>query len=142
MSVFRPRRFVLDTNVLISALLTPQGHSRQAFDKANRNGFLLHSEQTFAELEDVIHRERFDDYVTDAERARFLADVLAKSVFAAPSESVTACSDPDDDAFLELALGGEARFVVSGNLDDFPPSPWRGVSILAPAAFLEVDLSV
>jgi len=141
MSVPR-RRFVIDTNVLVSALLTPAGHSRQAFDKANRSGFVLQSEETFAELEDVIYRERFDDYITDEERAYFLADLLAKTVFVVPSERVAACSDPDDDRFLELALGGDAAFVVTGNLDDFPPSPWRGIRILPPASFLNADVSV
>ena len=44
-------RFVFDTNVLVSALLTPKGHSRQAFTTADHNGVILLSSETFAEVE-------------------------------------------------------------------------------------------
>lgn len=134
-------RFVIDTNVLVSALLTPKGHSRQVLTRVNRSGFVLQSGETFDEVEEVIYRSRFDKYVTDKERAHFLSDLAMKSIFVAHTEPVSACSDPDDDKFLALALSGATAFIVTGNTRDFPPSPFRGIPILRPAEFLEVDLA-
>ncbi len=133
-------RFVFDTNVLVSALLTPKGHSRQAFTKADHNGVILLSSETFAEVEQVIYRERFDKYVTNAERTRFLSDLLEKAALIPITESITVCRDPDDDKFLELAVSGNADYLVSGDHDLLALHPFRAIPILRPAAFLNVEL--
>ena len=134
-------RFVVDTNVLISALLTPNGPARQAFTKADRNGVFLISGQTLAELEKVIYRKKFDKYITDKERDRFLRDFLAKSIPVRITESIAVCSDPDDDKFVELAVSGGADYVITGNRKHFPESPFRDNPILRAAEFLKLDLS-
>ena len=59
------RRFVFDTNSIISALLLKQSVSRQAFDHARGQGILLVSLDTLAELSDVLRRPRFAKYVTE-----------------------------------------------------------------------------
>ncbi len=134
-------RFVFDTNVLVSALLTPKGHSRQAFTKADRNGFILQSSETIAEVEQVIYRERFDKYVTNAERTRFLSHLLEKSTVIPITEPITVCRDPDDDKFLELAVSGNADYLVSGDDDLLALHPFREIPILRPAEFLALELT-
>ena len=52
-------RFVLDTNVIVSALLLKQSIARQTFDKAIRQGVLLISQATIQELNDVLRRTGF-----------------------------------------------------------------------------------
>ncbi len=133
-------RFVFDANVLVSGLLTPKGHSRQALTKADRNGFILQSSETFAELEQVIYRARFDKYLTDEERKQFLRDLLAKSIHVSITESITECRDPKDDKYLELAVSGEADYIVSGDQDLLIMHPFRDIPILRPAEFLAIDL--
>jgi uncharacterized protein len=64
--------FVLDTNVIVSALLLKQSVSRQAFDRAFELGQVLLSWATISELNDVLSRERFDKYVLEEERKQFL----------------------------------------------------------------------
>jgi predicted nucleic acid-binding protein len=49
---------------------------------------------------------------------------------------VRACRDAKDDKFLELAVNGEAQFIVTGDADLLGLHPFRGVQILTPAAFL------
>jgi putative PIN family toxin of toxin-antitoxin system len=57
--------FVLDTNVLISAALTPAGRSRAVVDAIrDAHGVLLFSKETFGELRTRFHRSRFDRYVS------------------------------------------------------------------------------
>ena len=50
-------RYVLDTNVIISAVLLPRSKPRQAFDKAKRDGKLLVSDEVIEELNDVLRRD-------------------------------------------------------------------------------------
>ena len=53
-------RVVIDTSVIVSALLLPRSVPRQAFDAAASRGNLLVSEATVAELDDVLRRPKFD----------------------------------------------------------------------------------
>lgn len=57
----------------------------------------------------------------------------------AVSEPIDACRDPDDDKFLELAVGGEADVIVSGDNDLTVLDPFRGIPILTPDEFLASD---
>jgi predicted nucleic acid-binding protein len=52
------------------------------------------------------------------------------------TESVTACRDPKDDKFLELAVSGKADWLVTSDQDLLTLSPFRGIPILTPQAFL------
>lgn len=61
-------RVVIDTNVIVSALLLPQSIPRQAFDRAVRTGRLLLSVSTVAELNETLCRPTLDRYVTDVHR--------------------------------------------------------------------------
>lgn len=58
------RKFVLDTNVLVSAVLSNKSKPRQVFDKVQKMGVILMSNDTFTEVEEVLLRPKFDKYVT------------------------------------------------------------------------------
>jgi uncharacterized protein len=62
-------RFVLDTNVVVSALLLAGSIPRQAFDKALTKGTILVSVPTLLELADVLHRKQFNKYLLEQEHA-------------------------------------------------------------------------
>jgi uncharacterized protein len=53
------------------------------------------------------------------------------------AERIAACRDPTDDKFLELAVSGKADLIVSGDGDLLALNPFRGIPILAPAAFVQ-----
>jgi len=72
-------RFVLDTNVIISAALLKRSVSRRAFDKALGDGEVLVSADTIDELNEVLKREDFARYVTEEERMEFLVVLLRES---------------------------------------------------------------
>jgi predicted nucleic acid-binding protein len=45
--------------------------------------------------------------------------------------------DPDDEPFLEVALAGGAKAMVTGNKRHFPREEYEGIRMLFPAEFLE-----
>jgi len=66
-------RCVLDTNVLVSALLLPDSKPRHALDIAVREGKILLSFAVLAELYEVLSRKRFRRYVDEEDIRSFLA---------------------------------------------------------------------
>src|SRR3954454_17470572 len=108
-------RFVFDTNVLISALMFTGSVPEQAFRLAFEKGTLLLSDETFAELADVLKRAKFDAYVSAPERDTFLGMLIEASVRVEITEQVGESTDPKDNKFLELALCGRADYLVTGD---------------------------
>lgn len=129
-------RVVVDTNVVVSALLLPGSVSRQAFNAARRRGVVLVSIATLEELDDVLGRPKFDEYVDEEQRLDFLAAHIREAEHVAVTERVRECRDPSDDKILELAVSGNATHVISGDADLLALSPFRGVKIQTPADFL------
>ena len=107
------RRYVFDTNTLVSAALFRGGTPNEAFRHALKTGVVLLSKATFEEIDEVIAREKFDDYLTPEERGAFIEALVDQSRFANPTEEIQACRDPDDDKFLELAVSENATCIVS-----------------------------
>jgi len=130
------QRFVLDTNVVVSALLLKQSVSRQAFDRAFELGQVLLSWATISELNDVLSREQFDKYVLEEERKKFLAAFVHEAVLVEVTETVTDCRDPKDNKFLELAVSGNATCIISGDKDLLVLHPFRSIPVLSPKSFL------
>lgn len=130
-------RFVLDTNVIVSALLLKQSVARQAFDKALQQGKLLLSQATIEELNEVLGRKGFDKYVLEDERMEFLTALVREATLVEVVETVTECRDPKDDNFLELAVSGKATCIVSGDDDLLVLHPFRSIPVLTPRQFLD-----
>jgi hypothetical protein len=129
-------RFVFDTNVLISALMFPQSMPRRAWNQARRTGVILASHDTLQELESVLRRPRLTAYISPAESTLFLTE-LARVVELVPiTERVALCRDPRDDKFLEVALAGQADFLLTGDADLLTLHPFRGTAIITPTAYL------
>ncbi len=129
-------RIVIDTSVVVSALLLPRSVPRQAFDAAASRGSLLVSEATVAELDDVLRRPKFDKYVPEVMRLEFFAALVLTAEEVKVNETITACRDPKDNKFLELAVSGQASHIISGDADLLVLDPFRGIAILTPQAFL------
>jgi uncharacterized protein len=131
--------FVIDTNVIVSALLFRSSIARQCFDKALNHGYVLQSFQTVDELDSVLRREKFNKYLTELERLEFLGELVAVAKFVQIVETVIECRDPKDDKFLELAVNGSANFIISGDQDLQVMHPFRDIPILSPTNFLALN---
>ncbi len=132
----RADRVVLDTNVLISAALRPQGPPRASVNAVRaENGVLLFSDETFDELRTRFFRSKFDRYASRTGRALYLAQLESVSEWVSITGAKLGCRDPDDDKLLETALLGEANCLVTGDRDLLAMSPFHGIPILTPAEF-------
>jgi len=129
-------RFVVDTNVLVSRLLAPRSIAARAVDQALARGNLLGSEETLAELAEVLARPKFDPYVSRADRREFIRLLGGVMQLVPIIRRVAACRDPRDDKFLDVALAGEAAAIICGDKDLLVLKPWHGIPILTPAAFI------
>ncbi|MDP6346131.1 MAG: putative toxin-antitoxin system toxin component, PIN family [Alphaproteobacteria bacterium] len=128
-------RLVLDTNVLLSALLF-RGGSISWLRAAWQSEAVrpLASRDTTAELIRVLCYPKFR--LTDDEREDLLGDYLpwCESVAVPDSIEVPDCRDPFDLPFLELALAAKADALVTGDRDLLVLAEMFAVPILTPAA--------
>jgi uncharacterized protein len=129
-------RVVLDTNVLVSALLQPLGPPAQVFLLTLGGTVqMCVSSSIFAEYEEVIRRPRFRR--TEETVSVALDAIRTKALWVKPEDSVRACSDPDDDVFLECAQASSASYLVTGNVRDFP-ARWGSTAVVSPRQFLDI----
>lgn len=131
-------RTVIDTGVVVSALLLPRSVPRQAFDVAAARGRLLVSYETIAELDEVLRRPRFDKYLSQSRRLEFLAALVRETEVIDVVDVVAECRDPKDNKFLELALSGNGSHIVTGDSDLLVLHPFRAIPIVSPRSFLAI----
>lgn len=114
-----PPRVVLDTNVVLSALLFGGGPAARVRSGWQSGRFVpLASTATAQELVRVLGYPKFR--LASAEQEELLADFMpwVEVVrIADPPPATPACRDPFDLPFLQLAIGGRARVLVSGDRD-------------------------
>ena len=129
-------RIVLDTNVIVSAMLQPLGPSSSIFLMGlSKKIRLFLTEAILAEYKEVLHRPRLKrdpDIVRHAMAAiRKAGDIVL------PVHRVHACSDPDDNIFLECAEAAQANYLITGNTRHFPKF-WKKTEIVTPREFVTV----
>ena len=122
-------RYVFDTNVIVSSLLFKSGNPSKAFRYALQYGEVLLSLELLEELSDVL-REKFNRFVTTEERDEFLETFVERATLVEVIEKVQECRDPKDDKILELALNGQAEYIVTGDKDLLVLHPFRNVKIV------------
>ncbi len=112
------RRFiVIDTNIFISAALSPKGKAYQAVEKAINNFIIVQSKATYEELTERIYKSKFDKYISDDNRQQFLNVIKNNSQFIEVKSQIMTCRDPDDNKFLELLRDANAEFLLTGDGD-------------------------
>lgn len=132
---------VIDTNVLISAVLRFNSVSGLAFQKASVDAHLFYSDETLSEIIDVFSRKKFDKYISIHERNTFIASFLkAATRIDVPPLPIPVCRDPKDDKYLALALAGQSKFLITGDNDLLVLNPFENISIITPSDFLKLDM--
>jgi uncharacterized protein len=127
----RPRYEYLGIRIAATA-----GHAWPDFSNDTRRDTaqLCVSGDIYAEYEEVIQRPKFNRSGSVIEHA--LRAVRQNGFWIKPSEKVRACSDPDDDIFLECAQAAHAHYIVTGNSNHFP-SKWADTLIVTARQFLD-----
>jgi putative PIN family toxin of toxin-antitoxin system len=137
-----PPRVVLDTNVIISALLFRGLPSRLIPLWQKGKATLLVSSQVLKEYLRVLAYPRFE---LAAQEIKSIIEVeLLPFVEAVRVESKirVIAKDPSDDKFLELAVDGKADFLISHDKHLLGLGVFRGTQILSVAEFLRPDRSI
>jgi len=130
-------RCVFDSNVIVSAALYEQGNPGQSFYWALEHGEILLSDGVACEANEVLSREEFRRYLTDDEKEQFLQRLIREARLVDVTQVIQACRDPKDDKFLELAVSGNADYLVTGDRDLLVLDPFRGIRIVTPREFVQ-----
>ncbi|MHB0879207.1 MAG: putative toxin-antitoxin system toxin component, PIN family [Anaerolineae bacterium] len=130
---------VLDTNVLVSALLSAFGAPAQVLDLVlSAKVTVAFDDRLMGEYEEVLFRPRFG-FDRDNVRAVLSHLTLAgQFVSAAPlaRDVAAAAPDSDDPAFVEVAVEAAADALVTGNATHYRFMPADSLRVLSPANFL------
>ena len=133
-------RVVLDANVLISAILSSEGHPAQIVSLWQEGRIeLVVSEAVLGELDRVLHYPRIQERyrLPDELVHRFPELLRAGAILVQPDDELTVIDrDPTDNRYLECAVAGHAAYVVSGDDHLLAVGEYRGIRMLAPRDFL------
>ena len=132
-------RAVADTNVLVSAAIKPRGEAGRVLAHWQNGEFtLLYGTALLEELIDVLNRPHLRDKyrLTPHYLHLFLGVIRIRGEKVEPTHRVTVCRDPHDDMFMDVALNGEADYVISNDNDLLVLSPFEDIQIITPSAFL------
>lgn len=127
---------VLDTNIVVSGLRSPEGSSASILKLAQTRIFRWYvSEEILNEYEEVLTRASLGLKLPQI--TKFLGMLRRTCIMAAPTKVVKATSDPDDNMFLECALEARADYVVTGNVRHFP-ARFQNIRVIQPRRFLSI----
>lgn len=126
---------VIDTNVLVSALIThnKQSATIRVMEAMFANKIIpLYNEEIIFEYEDVLHRSKFSFSEFDI---RYYLETLKKvGIHSQRISSSELFPDPKDVVFYEVALSRDDAYLVTGNKKHFPQKP----IVVTPAEMLEI----
>lgn len=125
----------------MSALLLQDSTPRRAIDLVLRHGKLLLSFSVLNGIYEVLSRKKFRRYIKEEDVRTFLASLARDAEWIEISVHIAVRRDPKDDKFLELAVFGQAEFIVTGDADLIALHPFRDIQIVTPKAFLERSAS-
>ena len=125
---------VIDTNVLVSALIThdPEAATAKVVRHLLERDFIpMYDEDIIAEYADVLRRTKFPILSETADA--LISHIIENGVEASRINFEEPMPDEDDRVFLEVALSMEDSFLVTGNQKHYPTS----ARIITPSQFLE-----
>jgi putative PIN family toxin of toxin-antitoxin system len=127
---------VLDTNVVVSAILKPDGLERASLVFALTPPACLYvSGDILEEYERVLHRPQLK--LSHSRLGEVLELLKTRAVLIAPSRRIQVTPDPDDDIFLECAEEARADYLFTGNTRHFPRF-WKSTKIVNARELLEL----
>lgn len=128
-------RVVLDTNVVVSAMLSHRGVCRRILDAVIQGNLMLCvSGAILAEYEDVLGREKLGIDKMDWQAVLDFIHLEAEQVM--PTRLPLNIPDPSDGVFLETVHASGA-ILITGNLRHFPADSRSGAQVLSPREFLQ-----
>lgn len=132
-------RIVVDTNVLVSGLLSPFGPPGFVVGTiAKGTHRVCYDARILGEYHDVLRRRAFAFRPTDIQTLLSRISTAGELLSAEPLRR--RLPHADDQPFLEVAVTARAEYLVTGNLRHFPQSHRQGIRVVSPRDFLEASL--
>lgn len=134
---------VVDTNVLVSALITPFGNAARILDMVMSGELeLLYDDRIIAEYREVLLRPKFSFNKTDVDALLSFIEADGIKITALPVNEPLI--DEDDIPFIEVAMGAlsipsikQTGVLITGNKQHFKGKPAKQVKIMTPDEFLK-----
>lgn len=134
------QKIVLDTNVIVSALIQQKGYSALIVNDLvlSKKVKLCLSKEVWEEYIDVLNRDKFSKISSFKSKAAIvLSKIEELASFFVPTLKIRVIMDVSDNKFLELAIIGKAEYVITGNKNDFTMSEYKGIKIVSPKEYWE-----
>jgi len=123
-----PLRLVIDTNVVVSAALKPDGLQRTVVVLAlTKPARLYISSAILAEYQDLLSRPEFQ--IRKGLRLQLLQQIRQRAHLIVPHRRLWVSADADDNMFLECADAARADYLVTGNQRHFPRF-WKKTKVI------------
>jgi len=135
-------KIVLDTNVLVSALINPHGKPAQIINYVFENKIrLFTSPSIMEELERVLSYPKLMKRhgLNSEELKEFISDLLSiMSLIEEEKIIEVIMEDPSDNKYLSCAIDAKVDFIISGDIHLLNLGEYEGNRIVTPAQFLEI----
>jgi uncharacterized protein len=128
-------RLVVDTNILVSAILSPDSIAAKVLNWGESNANILYSMDTLTELLSVLGRSKFSNYIDPKDIDGLAMRIKTTWFCVAILHQVKLCRDSKDDKFIDLALNGNASSLITGDHDLLVLNPIQNISIINPRNF-------
>jgi putative PIN family toxin of toxin-antitoxin system len=133
-------RAVIDTNIVIRAVIKPLGTVGPVLDRLRNGDYTaVYSEGILGELVAKLALPRIGEkyHIGQGDIDDLLGLLALRGELVNPTRSVRVCRDPADDMFIEAALEGKADWVVTGDGDLLVLEKFEGVRFVSPRLFLQ-----
>ncbi len=128
-------RVAIDTNVIVSGLLSPYGASAEIIRMLVAGSFdLLYDARIVSEYEEVLLRPKFS--FEKAQVGNLVEFIIHFGVPVSAAPLSRHLPDPYDEPFLEVALSGKGECLITGNVAHYPSASRRKMRVLTPRQFL------
>jgi len=129
-------RAVLDTNVLVSGMISEAGNEALVILAVSQSMLLpCFSDGILEEYREVMFRPKFGFPIEDVESLLAMLRSRGKRFSRLPSRRLS--PDPEDDKFIACAIAAKADFLVTGNKKHFPEAQLSGTKVVSAAELLE-----
>lgn len=131
-----PLRLVIDTNIVVSAALKPDGLQRTVLLLAlSKPARLYVSKAIMDEYREVLGRRKMN--IAKGHRQQLLQLIENRFHAVTPSRPLQVTTDPDDNKFLECADAARADYLITGNQKHFPRF-WKKTKVITSHEFIDI----
>jgi uncharacterized protein len=129
-------RLVLDTNIVVSAALKPDGLQRTVMVIAlTKPARWYVTEAILDEYREVLARPELK--IRKGPRAQLMRLIKTRTHMVRPARPLQVTPDPDDNMFVECADAARADYLVTGNQRHFPAF-WKRTKIITSRELMAV----